>query len=239
PRARFTGADAEALGRTTHKAVAKRLLRAGGVPTPEWGLCRDPARASALGGRLGFPLMVKPVAEDGSLGVAASAVVRDASELEERVVYVLERYGQLALVERFVVGREINVSLWDATPRVLPPSEVEFLGFADPLDCILSFAAKWQPESHAFGHTPVVCPARVSPALTQRLQATALRAWELVGGRGYGRVDLRVADDGTPYVLEVNCNPDLSPEAGFFRAAAAAGYGYTDMITTILRLALE
>ncbi|NIO71381.1 MAG: D-alanine--D-alanine ligase, partial [Anaerolineae bacterium] len=75
------------------------------------------------------------------------------------------------------------------------------------------------------------------PDLGARITDTALRAWAAIGCRGYARVDMRISDEGVPYVVEVNCNPDLSPDAGFYHAARAAGYGYEDMVVHILEIA--
>jgi D-alanine-D-alanine ligase len=101
----------------------------------------------------------------------------------------------------------------------------------------VSFAAKWDATSFAFHHTPVRCPAPVGESLAGRIRQVALAAWQVIGCRGYARVDIRVNAQDQPHVIEVNCNPDLSPEAGFFRAIAAAGYSYPAMVERIVALA--
>jgi len=236
---RLTGSDGYAISQAVHKARTKALLAATGVPTPPWRVFRDPGEVpdAPLPG-LPFPLIVKPVAEDASLGVGPEAVVHNPEALRRRVAYVVERYRQAALAESFILGREFNVSVWGEPPQVLPLAEIDFSAFFDPLECIVSFAAKWLENSFEYHHTPAVCPADVEPCLGGLIAETALRAYEIIGCRGYGRVDMRVAD-GVPYVLEVNANPDLSPDAGFARAACAAGYDYTAMTTHILSLALR
>jgi D-alanine-D-alanine ligase len=236
---RFTGSDGYAISRAAHKVRTKALLAAAGMPTPPWRVFRDPAEVpdAPLPG-LPFPLIVKPVAEDASLGIGPNAVVYNPEALRHRVAYVVERYQQAALAESFILGREFNVSVWSDPPQVLPLAEIDFSAFSDPLECIVSFAAKWLEDSFEYHHTPAVCPADVEPWLGGLITETALRAYEMIGCRGYTRVDMRVAD-GVPYVLEVNPNPDLSPDAGFARAACAAGYDYTAMITHILLLALR
>jgi len=237
---RFTGNDAGALGRTGNKVRAKLLLTERGVPTPAWLAFRHPDQVNEdVLMRLPFPLIVKPVAEDASLGIGPGAVVHTLKALRDRVAYVVECYRQVALVETFVVGREFNIALWGDPVRVLPLAEVDFSGFADPHDRIVSFAAKWEAESFEYRNTPVLCPAPVSPQLGARITRTARQAWAAVGCRGYARVDMRVDQDDTPYVVEINCNPDLSPDAGFARAARVAGYSYEDMIVYILQLALR
>jgi D-alanine-D-alanine ligase len=237
---RFTGADAMALALSTHKARAKEILARAGVATPAWRLFRHPSEVSqeVLDG-LPFPMIVKPVAEDASQGVSGSSVVHSIRELHSRVAYLVECYRQAALVEEFVDGREFNVSVWGDPPEVLPIGEIDFSAFDDPFQRIVSFAAKWETESFDYQNTPVVCPAHVSASLKERIERTALMAWSAIGCRGYARVDMRVSPDGIPYVIEVNCNPDISPDAGFFRAARTAGYGYEDMVFKVLEMTLR
>ena len=235
---RFTGCAGDAIVRSTHKAQAKAILAAHGVPTPPWWLFRHPDEVDPAA-VFPFPLIVKPVAEDASLGIGPEAVVYTLHQLRDRVDYVVERYHQAALAEAFITGREFNISLWDDPPQVLPLAEVDFSAFADPCERIVSFAAKWEAESFEYHHTPVLCPAPVTPALGERIAATAWQAWEAIGCQGYARVDMRLADEGTAYVVEVNCNPDLSPDAGFYRSVQAAGYNYVGMVVHILEWALR
>lgn len=233
----FTGSRGDAIARSVHKVQTKTLLVASGVDTPSWWLFRHPDEVEVLAADLPFPLIVKPVAEDASIGVGPDAVVHTAQALRERVAYVVERYRQAALAEAFVAGRELNISLWGDPPQVLPLAEIDFSAFADPYARIVSFAAKWEVGSFEYHHTPVLCPALVGPDLGIRIADAARRAWAAIGCRGYARVDMRVSDEGIPYVLEVNCNPDLSPDAGFYRAAQEVGCSYEDMVMQILELA--
>ena len=184
-----------------------------------------------------FPLIVKPVAEDASIGVGPGAVVHTARALCERVAYVVERYRQAALAEIFVDGREFNISVWGDPPQVLPLAEIDFAAFDDPYARIVSFAAKWEVDSFEYCHTPVLCPASVDPGLGDHVSDVARRAWTTIGCRGYARVDMRLGERDILHVVEVNCNPDLSPDAGFCRAARAAGYSYEDMVVHIAEIA--
>ncbi|MGC8874465.1 MAG: D-alanine--D-alanine ligase family protein [Chloroflexia bacterium] len=231
---RFTGSTGEALALSTHKARAKARLQEAGVPTPPARLWRE---VPWMLDGVSLPAIVKPVAEDASQGIGPEAVVQDLRTLQERVRYVLQRYRQAALVEQFVAGREFNLSLWGDPPELLPLAEVDFGAFEDPFRRLVSFAAKWEVESFEYRHTPVQCPAAVEEPLATRIAQVACAAWKAIGCRGYARVDIRVDAEGTPYVLEVNCNPDISPDAGFFRAARAAGYSYQEMVLRILSLA--
>jgi D-alanine-D-alanine ligase len=236
---RFTGADAAALALSTHKARAKEALARAGVATPAWRLFRHPDEVTPeCLADFPLPLIVKPVAEDASQGIAGGAVVRTLDELRARVAYLVQSYRQAALTEEFIEGREFNISVWGNPPTTLPIAEIDFSAFHDPLDRIVSFAAKWEEESFEYSHTPVVCPAQVTQHLAKAIRQAALKAWQAIGGQGYGRVDMRVSRDNIPYVIEINCNPDISPDAGFFRAARTAGYTYRDMAVKILQMAL-
>jgi len=237
---RFTGACGDAIAVSIQKAHAKALLKASGVATPPWWVFRHPSDVDEnVVEELPFPLIVKPIAEDASLGVGPEAVVSTTRALRDRVTYIVEHYRQAAMAEAFVVGREFNVALWGDSPEILPLAEVDFSDFADPYSRIVSFAAKWDVDSFEYHHTPVRCPALVGFELSTRIAATARRAWTTIGCRNYARVDMRVSVEGIPYVIEVNCNPDLSPGAGFYRAARSAGYDYQDMVVHILELALS
>jgi D-alanine-D-alanine ligase len=235
---RFTGSGGEAIARSTDKARAKELLAARGLATPQWRLFSSPALVSEedVAG-LGFPLIVKPVAEDGSIGIGAEAVVQDLQGLIARVAHVASCHRQAALAERFVAGREFSISLWGDPVEVLPLAEIDFASFPDPHTRIVSFAAKWEKLSFQYANTPVRCPASVDAALAARLQRAALGAWEAIGCRGYARVDVRVCNGGIPQILEINCNPDISPDAGFFKVAQAAGWDYASMAGRILEMA--
>jgi D-alanine-D-alanine ligase len=233
----FTGSDGLTLALGANKARAKAILTAVGIPTPPARLFRHPDEVPT--DSLPGPLIVKPVAEDASQGIDEGAVVTTVAALRERVAYVVDRYRQAALAEQFIIGREFNIAVWgNSPPTVLPLAEVDFSAFQDPLERIVSYAAKWLEGSFPYEHTPVACPAQVTPTLGGCIADEARRAYQALGCRDYARVDIRLAEDGTPYVVEVNPNPDLSPEAGFFRAARAAGYTYTEMIGHILALAL-
>ncbi|MBM3146219.1 MAG: hypothetical protein FJ010_14840 [Chloroflexi bacterium] len=232
---RFTGCGGEALARSTNKAYAKSLLAAAGAPTPPWWLFRRPDDVDRLLlDEIQFPLIVKPVAEDASSGITENAIVHTISDLQERVAYVVDCYRQSALAEKFIVGREFNIAIWGDPPEVLPLAEIDFGAFDNPYSQIVSFAAKWEQDAFEYHHTPAICPAPVEPGLGQQITNLALQAWEIFDCKGYARVDMRVCQEQVPYILEVNCNPDISPEAGFHNAARVAGYNYKNMIEKII-----
>jgi len=233
----FTGSGGSAIAHGANKSRTKELLLAHDVPTPDWWLFRHPDEVTGQIDELVLPLIVKPVAEDASIGVGPEAVIHTEGALRERIAYVIDAYRQTALAETFVVGREFNVSIWGNPPQVLPLAEIDFRAFSDPYERIVSFAAKWEEESFEYRNTLVLCPAPLKPEMEGRITVTALQAWQALGCQGYARVDMRLDKDGVPFVVEVNCNPDLSPDAGFYRAASTAGYSYGEMVEQIVEIA--
>lgn len=232
-----TGSGPLALGMALDKALAKTLLAAGGVPTPPFFVCAGrPPRTLPRGMR--FPLFVKPVREDASIGIGRDSVVRDHAELGERCARIISRHRQPALVEEYVDGRELNVSiLGGRRPVALPVSEIEMAAVPGGAPRICDYRAKWVPGSREYAQTVPRCPAPLPRPAGARVRAAALAAWRLLGCRGYARVDIRLDRRGVPWVLEVNPNPCIAPDAGLARSAAAAGVSYAELVCRIADLA--
>lgn len=230
---RHTGASSKTLALCLDKARTKTVLESEGIPTPIHAVWNNRGMEVCVP----FPAIVKPLAEDASLGITYEGVVTSLGELRKRARYVLHTYREPALVEEFIEGREFNITLLgNDTLECLPLAEIDYSGIADPLRRILSYAAKWETEGEEYRLTPVVCPAPVGSPLDEAIRAVGTAAYKAVECRGYARVDVRVRDEQV-YVLEVNPNPDISPEAGVAKAALAAGYSYRDLLERILCLA--
>jgi D-alanine-D-alanine ligase len=229
----FTGCPAGALRLALDKARTNTLLREAGINTPDFQLLRPETLA---GFHLDYPCIVKPRREDASLGLSAKSVVADFAALKKQVSAVSRYYGGQALVERFIDGREFNVSVLGGI--VMPVSEIDY-SLPEGVPHMLSYAAKWQPESVYFQGTKVVCPAKITRRERDNIAQIVLKATGLLGCRGYARVDLRRDGAGRLNVIEVNPNPDISPGAGSVRQAEAAGLSYSQFIERIVELALE
>jgi D-alanine-D-alanine ligase len=235
----YTGSSPLTLGLALNKPRAKHVLRGAGVPTPESITLATPEVAAV---EVPFPIIVKPSREDASVGITRESVVHDRAALERQVTVVLARYGQPALCERYIEGREIYVSMLGRAndePETLPLSEIDFSEMPADRPRIVSFEGKWVEASPEFAGTkPVPCGDLPAP-VAERIARVAQDAFAAMELRDYGRLDLRLADDGTPYVIDVNPNCDLSESAGFARAGRAAGLGYDDLIRRIVDLALQ
>jgi D-alanine-D-alanine ligase len=235
----FTGSPAAALWLTTDKLATRALLAAEGLPVAPGGSL-DLAHPAVLD-RVPPPWILKPACEDASLGLEGAAVVADRAGALARAGQLALRFpGQRLLVERYLPGRELNVSLLAAGDRLvaLPVAEIVFDGWPDELPRIVGYEAKWEPDSFAYRHTErrfLAAPA--DEALAARVRRLALEAARVCGIAGYGRVDLRLDEQGEPHILEVNANPCLAADAGFMAAAAAGGLPPAAVVGRILEAA--
>jgi D-alanine-D-alanine ligase len=233
----YTGNGPMALSVCNDKALTKRILASHGIATPGFRVFSEVPRE---GCGLPFPVIVKPSKEDGSAGITEESIVEDEARLAERVAHVIEKYAQEALVEEFLGGREFNVAVLGngtaADPyRAFPPAE---LVYRNRRWRICSFESKWDPGHPSYAEIAPQCPAEVSDDLRTRLAALTIECARVFGLCGYSRVDFRTDGKGKLFVLEVNPNPDISPDAGLARAARAEGLSYEALLLEILRLGL-
>jgi len=219
----FTGNDSRTLALCLNKFKTKAVLKSFGLPTAAAVLTETPDQKIDLP----FPLIVKPNTEDASLGIGPDSVVRDEEALRRQLSHISEVFGEPALVEAFIEGREFNVAVYDAEkPEALPVSEIDFTGMPEGQPNICGYAAKWLPDDVLYKTTPPICPAQIDDALRTKLQDIAVKAFCACSCRDYARVDFRVDKKGRPFVLEVNPNPDISLNAGYVRGLGAAGIDY-------------
>jgi len=232
----YTGCPAAALALALDKAKSKQAMRAAGIGTPDFQLL-TPETLPRF--NLRYPCIVKPGNEDASHGLSPDSVAGDSAALARQVARVCRLYGGEALVEEFIDGRELNVTvLGNGKSTVLPVSEIAY-SLPPGLPEILTFAAKWEPESPYFQGTRVVCPAQIPPDEKELIIETAQQVFHLVCQRGYGRVDMRRDRYGKLQIIEVNPNPDIAPGSGAVLQAEAAGMSYTRFIEKIIELTWE
>jgi D-alanine-D-alanine ligase len=232
----YTGSGPLSLGMCLNKMRTKQILVANGAVTPNYQVFHSASQN--LSPDLKFPLFVKPVQEDASVGITNESLVNNKLELFKRVDYVNTHYSQPALVEEYIDGREINVAVMGNGPKAesLPVSEILFDLKEGPN--IVNYDAKWVEDSPAYKGTVGVCPAELPPHVEAIVKRSALEAYRIMGCNDYARVDFRLRDD-VPFVLEVNPNPGINMDSGFPRSCAKAGFDYEEMIERILRFALE
>jgi len=234
----YTGSSPLTLGLCQDKGKVKDILQSQGIPTPRYKIFE---RATGpIQGNV-FPIIVKPLHEDGSLGISRNSVVFDNETLGQQIQYVIEQYQQPALVEEFIDGRELNVGMVETNGKVgvLPVSEIDYSEFPEGVPKICGYEAKWMTESPEYKKSKPVCPAPLEWATKKRVEYIALKVFKLFGCRDYARVDLRVDRDGKIYVLEVNPNPDISPQSGMNRALKVHGVAYGEFVRNLLERALH
>jgi D-alanine-D-alanine ligase len=222
----YTGASPLGHGISLDKAVTKRLLHAAGLPTPPFVLMDAPEDPPAT---LRYPLIVKPRRESTSYGLA---LVHDRDELGNAVQSVVSRYGQAALVEQYIDGREVCVALLgNDQPSALPAVE---LAFDDRALRLMTYDDKY----HRRADEPrKLCPAPLTTAMRTTIEEIAVSTFECCHARDYARVDIRIDANGTPWVLELNSMASLGAGGSYVRAAHAAGYTFDSLVNRIVDVA--
>ena len=228
----FCGESARTLAWSENKALAKRILNRNGLPSAHYQVFGD---ATNLCTHLNFPLIVKPLHEDGSLGINENSVVQDHAELAQRVREILNLYRQPALVEEYIDGREIHAAVLGNIDnlRIFPLVETVF--HTQPgVPRIVSYDAKWVPGSPAWQHVQPGCLANLDDELEGEIQRLAARFYRAFDCRCYTRIEFRLRGR-IPYVLEVNPNPCISPHgSSFLTSAEYAGFSFEAVMNEIL-----
>ncbi len=229
----YTGASSTAILATSSKLATKRQLRAAGLPTPTWYDADEESSAATEAWPANW--ILKPVWEHASVGMEDDAVVTaaDQSALRDELRLREKRCGRQLFAERFVEGREFNVSL--LAGEVLPVAEIDFSSFPPGKPRIVGQRAKWEKDSYEYRATPRSFDfSRKDQALLSQLAELSRACWQLFGLTGFARVDFRVNANGRPWILEINVNPCLSPDAGFAAAVAEAGLSYEEAIQRLV-----
>jgi D-alanine-D-alanine ligase len=225
----YTGSGPLALGISCYKDRSKHMLKGAGLKTPAFFVTDHEMEKTPID----FPLIVKPQHEDASIGIHHDSVVYDIEHLNQKLEFIREVLKQPSIVEQYIEGREFNVGLIGNPPEVLPIAEIDFEGLPEGHARICSYEAKWHYGSIFDVGTRPYFP-ELQPKLRQAITNAAIKAYELFQCRDYARVDMRVDQKGVPYILEVNCNPDVSPGAGFCRAFSLNGRTYADFVAMLI-----
>ena len=216
-----TGNATHTLNSGFDKWRSKCLFRECGLPCPE-GLAVAPGQIPTVLPVQSGKVIVKPVAADASEGITAASVIDcgDQAAVIKLVTELQAQFKQPVLIEQFIDGRELNVSLLEQGNeiRVLALAEIDFSKFKNGQPKIVDYAAKWLPNTFEYKHTPRIIPAPLTEVQIEEVTRCALGAWKALECHDYIRVDLRLDDHGKPFILEVNPNPDISPGGGYAAA---------------------
>ncbi|MEZ5196317.1 MAG: ATP-grasp domain-containing protein [Bacteroidales bacterium] len=226
----FTGCGLKSMFITSDKTMAKEIMRFHGISTADWF---DSENLGKLSPQKTY--LVKPQWEDGSVGIDDDAVFKgnDPRLLE----FINASPGRKFFVEEYIHGREFNLSILGGEngPEVLAPAEIKFINFPKGKPKIIGYRSKWDESSFEYQNTlrTFDFPDEDLPLL-ERLDEICYQCWELFDLKGYARVDFRVNEKNEPFVLEINANPCISPDAGFYAACGEAGYKFHEVIERIM-----
>lgn len=229
----FVGSDGLTLSLTLDKVFTKKILLSEGIPTPKFVEVRDPHRIDIKD--LNFPLIVKPGYEGSSKGINERSVVNDFDSLKLQVEWLISTYRQNALVEEFVKGQEFTVAILGNGDSIEPLPVVQI-----KIDNKLKLGNRFYTFSHITSNTlDYICPARITKHMESGILNAAVRTYRAVECRDFGRIDIRVDEEGCPYVLEINPLPSLSREDVFMVLANNLGVSYDEMLNRILNIGIE
>jgi D-alanine-D-alanine ligase len=233
----YTGCSPRGMVITRDKALSKKLVAYHRIGVPDFFVVRR-GRKVRRPRRIGFPLIVKSLNEEASLGIAQASLVHDDAKLAERVSFVHESIGTDAIVEQFIDGREIYVGvLGNDRLQVLPPLELR-VAKGSSTGPLIATARMKHDLVYQKAKGLRVERARLSAEVAKRLDRQARRAFRALGLEGYARIDFRLDAAGKPYFLEANPNPDIAYSEEMAAAAEAAGLSFTALLEKIVRLGL-
>ena len=225
----YSGNPVEAMFITTSKALTSQTLKKAGINNPGG---YSPSQSDKL--IPGNTYIIKPIWEDGSLGITGESVFTFTPEYKEKLKSYKDTHW---IIEDFIDGREFNISVLPGEngPEVMPPAEMVFHNFESHMPKIVDFRAKWEEGTFEYENTIREFPGeKLNPLLRDRIMSSALKCWHVFGLKGYARVDMRIDKNDNPYVIEVNANPCLSPDSGLVAATIAAGIPFTEVLKRVI-----
>ena len=236
---RFTGCNSRGILLARDKALAKQIFRYHRVPTPSFAVARL-GQKPRIPKALQFPLMVKSVEEEASLGLSQASVVWKQDELRERVDFVHRNVGTDAMIEEYVEGREITIGvLGNDRLRTFPVWEMFFTKLPEGSLPIATARVKWDLEYQKRAGIRTGPARRLPAGMAERIARIARRVYRCLGLSGYARIDMRLTPDHRLAVIEANAVPDLAEDEDFSLSAEAAGIHYESLIQRIVNLGLR
>ena len=228
----YTGCPTKAIFQTSNKLTAKEVLKQNRVKTPKY-LSLDNYEKISI--EKGEKFIIKNAIEHSSVGIDERELIlfEDRRDIIETLK---EKPGEKYFAEQYIEGREFNISLLGNPVRILPIAEIKFIDYSSGKPKIVGYHAKWNKESFEYNHTKRNFEFDESDRpLLKNLEEICIKCWKIFGLRGYARIDFRVDENNIPYVLEINTNPCISPDAGFIAAAERAGLSHTKVIEKIIK----
>lgn len=225
----YSGNPLEAMFITSNKILASKTMKNAGIDNP--GYYSPSQYKDLIPGR---QYIVKPIWEDGSLGITEESVFECKSGYEKKLAGLDDAHW---FIEDFIDGREFNMSVLAGKngPEVMPLAEIVFVNYEKDKPRIIDFKAKWEMDSFEYVNTVREFPgSNIKPELEKKLKEAAISCWNLFGLKGYARVDARTDSNDNVYVIEVNANPCISPDGGFVAATKEAGYSFSDVLQRII-----
>jgi D-alanine-D-alanine ligase len=233
-KVRYTGSGPEALLLCKDKALAKKVLTYHRVRLPRFVVSQRVRPLRRLR-RFVFPAFVKPVSEESSDGISQASFVRVEEEAIERARFIHQKFNCDALIEEYIEGRELYLSvLGNSRLTVFPPREIFFEQVPEDAPKFATFHAKWNDAYRKKWGIRNAAAGPLPDGVQENLSRLARRIYRLLKIRGFGRIDVRLTPAGEVFVIEANPNPCLAHDEDFARAAAAAGMGYDALIQQIL-----
>ena len=239
----YTGSDPITLGLCLDKSRAKEILSYYRIPNSPFHVLSSINEIAKV--QISFPAIVKPLHEGSSKGIYNTSVVKSAPELRAEVEKIFTEYGQPALVEKFLTGREFTVALLGngSSVKTFPIVEINFDSLPEGMNRVYSYEAKWildQLDNPLDVHR---CPALLEPGLERKIESICSQAFRLLGCRDWCRIDVRLDEHGEPHIIELNPLPGILPNPDehscFPQAARTAGMSYNQMINAVLDAALQ
>jgi len=235
----YTGCNPRGIVLAGDKALSKKILSYHRIPVPLFALFPQRGRPRKLPAKMQYPTIIKSAIEHGSTGIAQASIVHDDAGLRERVEFMHRNVGTDAIAEQYIGGRELTVSvLGNERLVVFPVWELWYENLPDRNEAIATSRVKWDPE-YADKIGARIGPARdLAPEAAARIQHIAKRTYRALDLSGFARIDMRMAADGRVFVIEANCNPDLTPNEDFAESAKLAGTSYPQLLQRIVNLGL-
>ncbi|HSE99181.1 MAG TPA: ATP-grasp domain-containing protein [Blastocatellia bacterium] len=235
---KYTGCNPRGLTLTHDKALTKKILAYHRIDVPRFAVFPINRKVKRPG-RLRFPLFVKSVSDEGSVGIAKASVVSDEERLKERVEFIHKQNQTYAIAEEYIEGREIYVGvIGNNKLQAYTPWELRMTKLAEGAPNIATAKVKWD-VAYQKKIGLETRPADLDPRMKSMLERLSKRIYRILGLSGYARVDYRVTEEGKIYVLEVNPNPQIARDEDFADSAEHVGVKYEELLQKIITLGLS